>query len=115
MVRTAGRFLVGGVSSLTLQGAGETPSLTGSPGWRQASLPFWTPQSDLQEDAWRTWGGEKGQDGRKQQPSILEVSHSYSFVLIVLRSREVPGWCPLEGPQLSCSGDLERLGVLWEG
>ena len=45
---------------------------------RQVTLLFWTPKGDFKEDAWRTWGeGEKGQDGGKKQPSLLEVSHGY--------------------------------------
>lgn len=56
-----------------------------------------------------------GHDSGKKQPSILEESHSHSNSCVVLRSRKVPGWCLPKGPQLSCGGDIERLGVLLEG
>lgn len=63
---------------------------------RQVTLLFWTSKGDLKKDAWRTWGeGEMGHDGGKKHPSILEVSHSYLFV--VCKSK-APGWCPLKGP-----------------
>ena len=67
-------------------------------------LLFRTSKGDFEEEhAWRAWGkGEKGQYGGEKQPSLLEVSHGYSS--LVLKSRQVPGKGPLKRPQQSCGG-----------
>lgn len=53
---------------------------------RKVTLLFWTSKGDFKEDAWRTWGkGEKGHDGGKKEPSLLEITHGY--LSGVLKSR----------------------------